>query len=507
MTCFRPCTYLILFMSCVMFVLTACSDLRGQQGPQGVSATLSVTVPPQSDDVRTTSSHESPNRPSRFVRLVVGCDTMTFEGRETTWEELPGLLMEIPDRANTVLELASSEDVTTSGPEQAQELTEDSKPRASRLAHEHGFADLSEIGTRMLGSRGTARFEAPFEFDKDIPVTLTAGTLERPDIITVHSIRFETRDDQIVQRIDGVLFSWPHTDWRFRIELLDGQGNVAGHTAYNLHNTGRIETALAAAPGASACDFQPIGFSGLTGADRPARFVIAVDQKPLETKTFTRTHTIRGTVMDGTQDFSPDRFTKLERAAASGSWEEWGQAFAEIVRPRPVPNLVITLRGESVTREAVTDAEAKFEFTGLTGPTFGPYGGMMTCESYELSAEMPARPSRTGEKRMATAKSVVTLDVDRFVNLELRADLISVTGRITDTHGKPVAGAKVTGEQEADGSQGFDPHIVSTVSGADGTYELRGLDPPNLRNMVRYLNGGDPTGELGLVIRHDSICG
>jgi protocatechuate 3,4-dioxygenase beta subunit len=193
-------------------------------------------------------------------------------------------------------------------------------------------------------------------------------------------------------------------------------------------------------------------------------------------------YSIHGTVVDATPDCSQERLAEL---AALESEEDLQRVFGKMLGKRPVPDVDITLRGESITREAVTDAQGKFQLTGL------PPG------EYEISAEMPAQPSWTGEKRTATAKTRVTLDThDHYVGLELRADRITVRGRITDVSGRPVAGAKVIGIQEIDDPSCMHyPNIVTTVSDADGSYALPGLDPPNLWRTAGYLNGGDPTAE------------
>jgi hypothetical protein len=89
-------------------------------------------------------------RQRRFVQLVVGENRITFEGHEATWEKLPTLLEEVPDRKDTVLCLAvASEEIS---PEQRDEA----RGRASRLAREYGFEYLSFVGVHPLGSKGDA---------------------------------------------------------------------------------------------------------------------------------------------------------------------------------------------------------------------------------------------------------------------------------------------------------------------------------------------------------------
>jgi hypothetical protein len=85
----------------------------------------------------------------KFVRLVIGKDTMTFEGQEISWEDLPKLLEAVPDRENTVLEIALA-------PEDLSKETLDKAIRGVRLASQFGFEYLSHIGVHPLGSKGSA---------------------------------------------------------------------------------------------------------------------------------------------------------------------------------------------------------------------------------------------------------------------------------------------------------------------------------------------------------------
>ena len=151
--------------------------------------------------------------------------------------------------------------------------------------------------------------------------------------------------------------------------------------------------------------------------------------------------------------------------------------------PESAPNAVVTLRGRSVTREAVAEPQGKFSFLFL------PSG------VYELSAEMPSRAPGTGVERLETAPTRVELDRNRGGNrwqgLTLRADLVAIRGRITDVHGRPVAGAKITAIEDIDDpSNMFSPKTYSTVSNADGSYQLPGLEPTHVHLVAGYLNGG-----------------
>jgi hypothetical protein len=83
-----------------------------------------------------------------FVALVVSANGLTFQGQPTTIDKLPGLLQAVPDRVNTVLELAyASDDVTMGRFSEVQN-------RASELATEYGFAYLSLTGQHPADYKG-----------------------------------------------------------------------------------------------------------------------------------------------------------------------------------------------------------------------------------------------------------------------------------------------------------------------------------------------------------------
>ncbi|MBN2291662.1 MAG: PEGA domain-containing protein [Pirellulales bacterium] len=94
-------------------------------------------------------SERLPQVEMHFVRLVIGKDRMTFEGKDVTWEELPGLLEKVPEKNQTVLELALATD------EISIKRENDSKGKAVVLAHQFGFKYLSYIGVHPLGSKGS----------------------------------------------------------------------------------------------------------------------------------------------------------------------------------------------------------------------------------------------------------------------------------------------------------------------------------------------------------------
>ncbi|MCI0539799.1 MAG: hypothetical protein L0Z50_31715, partial [Verrucomicrobiales bacterium] len=100
----------------------------------------------------TASSERKPskiNATRSFVRLVVGENKLTFEGKQTIWEQLPELLEKVSNRASTVLELAIESDRLTIA------QLNDAQTRAGILSRKAGFEYLSYIGVQPLGSKGS----------------------------------------------------------------------------------------------------------------------------------------------------------------------------------------------------------------------------------------------------------------------------------------------------------------------------------------------------------------
>lgn len=182
-----------------------------------------------------------------------------------------------------------------------------------------------------------------------------------------------------------------------------------------------------------------------------------------------------GTVWDATQDATPEMFTEL---ATSRTGEDFTKNLMKMMDDRPASNVVVRVEGASVTKTTVSDAQGKFKLSGLARG------------SYDVSAEMIARPSGTGQKRIAIAK--VQVDCSSNLKIDLRlAYCVTVKGRITDTKGRSVARAKITGG-ECPWSEIGIPYSVSVLSSNDGSYELRGFSPSNLFHLGAYLAGGNP---------------
>jgi len=90
-----------------------------------------------------------PTRQRHFVTLVVGEDKMTFQGQEVDWEQLSALLEKVPDRPQTVLELAvTSEDIGR------RDNWNEILARVGELRHRYGFEYRSLIGVHPLSTKG-----------------------------------------------------------------------------------------------------------------------------------------------------------------------------------------------------------------------------------------------------------------------------------------------------------------------------------------------------------------
>ena len=195
---------------------------------------------------------------------------------------------------------------------------------------------------------------------------------------------------------------------------------------------------------------------------------------------------IHGLVVNATPNLSQTNFIKLNEAVERKLEKESIQTLREMYKASsPVPNAVVTARGDSVTRTTTTDAEGRFKFTDLPN------------EAYELIAEAPA-DARTGSKLAMTVKPVkikrVLSSSTNAVTLRVRSDLIAVRGRITDAEGRPVANAKICGEPyPMPESTEATPPSRFAISGTDGSYELSGFCPHSIYTIAGYLNGGDPT--------------
>ena len=111
---------------------TMAEILHGDDGPFLVAADDVITVK--------NAAHQSA---ASFVRLVVGSDQLTLEGKYVTFDTLKAELEKISGRGSTVLEIAVASDDVTVG----------RLNRAMAIAAPLGFQYLSQIGVHSLESK------------------------------------------------------------------------------------------------------------------------------------------------------------------------------------------------------------------------------------------------------------------------------------------------------------------------------------------------------------------
>jgi len=180
--------------------------------------------------------------------------------------------------------------------------------------------------------------------------------------------------------------------------------------------------------------------------------------------------TVFGTVVDATPDCSAQ---KCDGLARSKTGEEAERILREILEKRPAAGAVVTATSGQVTREVVCDAKGRFRFADL------PLG------TYSVSARAAPAGSE-GKRRVSASRAAAS---GEYVQLVLHAELITVSGRITDAQGQPIAGARVTGTLVPYSEVGL-PETRTAVSDAQGFYALTGFEPLNLYRVAGYLNGG-----------------
>jgi Carboxypeptidase regulatory-like domain len=181
---------------------------------------------------------------------------------------------------------------------------------------------------------------------------------------------------------------------------------------------------------------------------------------------------IRGTVY-AAEDTSAVEEQVIERLKTVSTNAQFVAAMHSTTQPakRPAAGAVVMARGKRLTQRATTDAA-------------GQYSMRVMVEEYEVSASMPG----TDE---ASASKLVYADRNRPRDLQLRNNIITIKGKVTNADGKPIAGAKVVAEESIDSqTDEILPDRVTTTTAADGTYELNGIESPHLWKVAGFLSGG-----------------
>jgi len=313
----------------------------------------------------------------------------------------------------------------------------------------------------------------PCRLDEEIPLSLEFSGDRYRTMLRANSMKLSRLGDAVRATVNAGMLSGPKQAWRFILTLYGPEGRAIGEGSQVLENSGL----MVGRPG-----WQPVVVSigvPIAGGDPSAIRRYDLRVAGLE-QTFDM-YDLAGTVSKLEPLQGEVLSEALSRIAAAQSQEEVADLLKGMLGadPEPARNAVVTLRGESVTRQAVADAQGQFRFLFLPRAV------------YELSAEMPAQGPGMEAERMATSPTRVNLDRYRRQGLMLRADLVLIEGRVTDADGRPVAGAKVTATEVIDEqSSEFLPASYTTLSRADGSYQLPGLEPPNIYRIAGYLNGG-----------------
>lgn len=201
----------------------------------------------------------------------------------------------------------------------------------------------------------------------------------------------------------------------------------------------------------------------------------------------------RGTVVDGAQDLSDEAFAPLTEIAAQiakGEIDEaiMGSRYAAIVERIMCPNgpmagLRVTLRSGGAApaeRETTTDAHGRFYFTDLE------------IGEYDLTV---CRPEKAGEHRETFTWRLKVEDEYRqlYAEMALPATFIQVRGRVADSAGQPLAGARILAQGYRFNSElgrwSSIRHEVEAMTDDQGRYELRRLHP-----MLFWPGDGGPIG-------------
>jgi len=124
----------------------------------------------------TTQAESKESRQRDFVRVVVSKDKITFQGKELdNWEQLGLLLPQVPNRKQTVLEVA----VTSTDIREGQDWDRIMALLGS-WANEYGFEYLSFIGEHPLGSYGISESRFGERFHNAVTVDIEQSPNNEP---------------------------------------------------------------------------------------------------------------------------------------------------------------------------------------------------------------------------------------------------------------------------------------------------------------------------------------
>lgn len=214
-------------------------------------------------------------------------------------------------------------------------------------------------------------------------------------------------------------------------------------------------------------------------------------QNAANPSSFIQTFEIRGVVIG-----APDITSYLDRleAAMQESSEEGSKVLRQLghIESPPASGAMVILRSSHLTQKTTTDKNGQFQFLKVP------------LDDYEIWAEVPSCPAIIkGQTRTAIAVQHILkhdpsdANIVYNVILTLRTDLITITGRVADAQGKPIAGARVVAMRDIDnvssqGAKGYfeagnPPLKWADTSNTEGYYEIRGVEPTGGSSGMGYV--------------------
>jgi hypothetical protein len=196
---------------------------------------------------------------------------------------------------------------------------------------------------------------------------------------------------------------------------------------------------------------------------------------------------IKGTIWNGTPDLSTEHFERAMKEVpeikTEADIEKAEAIFTFFVRPekRPVPDAVVTLYFGNKSLKTKSGPNGVFTFKGL------PRG------KYRISAEaLLPPPTKTEPNRITMIEKEFNIyRSDANIDIDLRADAITLKGRVTDEQGNAIAGAKISGVTHPTLESPMPP-VIHTVSDKNGYYEFRQFRTNDIFKVMRYLRGYKP---------------
>lgn len=211
---------------------------------------------------------------------------------------------------------------------------------------------------------------------------------------------------------------------------------------------------------------------------------------------------VSGVVIDGALDVTPEKIEAvvrgmLEKADARQAGDEarvqalsrWAESnLVNVVRPtRPIPRAFVSLyrhadgAAGAPVQSVTADGQGKFAFFDVPRGLYrivvkDTRNGTNACPAAELTME-----------HYRTREHVCPV---------VHPQTVTLTGRVTDSAGKPLTGATVSARQghghftETEGDFTRSYHETAARTDADGRYELRGLVPAGWWEAIGLEGGG-----------------